>query len=171
LVQQSQHLSVDNYIKFLSNFERVSTIKPGFVYAYVYRSSKEYPIDTLKFFDIFPLAFITDVDYSKQTFHGLNFHHMPVPLRLLWYRRISAIINIQKVLTMKKTVNNLAWLNYSRMKKVFQFSDRIVRQYRFDRVKLLRIVPFENMQEILRLYANTYYGVTVNQVNRKFFEV
>jgi len=167
-----QYNNVNDYLTYINdNFERVSVVKPGYVYSYVYKSSKDYPIDVLKFFDIMPLTFVTSVNYTDKTFHGLNFHHMPVAERLVWYRRISVLAKILKTVQLKKSITGIPWLNYNRMQLIYEHTNRITRQYRMSRVAVPRLVPIENMNEVLRFYARTYYGVGINAVSRKFYEV
>jgi hypothetical protein len=161
--------SVNNYLTFLDDFERVSVLKPGSVYAYVYNPLRDVPKDILKFYDLFPLTFITDVNYSTQMFHGINLHHMPLPERLLWFKRLSLIINIIKLIRLRS--DRLSWLNYHRMMMLYRKSDRVVRQYSFKRVTHARIVPFEKLKEALQFYARTYYGVGINEVSRKFYNM
>lgn len=165
------YANVKDYFAYLTNFERASVIKPGSFYSYAYASSKEYPIDILKFFDIFPLVFVTGVDPRNKIFRGLNFHHMPVPERMLWFKRMKIIINLQKMLTLKKSVESLPWMNYKRMLLIHQELDKVARNYRYDRVKgSLRLIPFEDLGEVLKFYARTYYGVGIKDVVRKFYD-
>jgi hypothetical protein len=160
--------NINSYIEYITGFDIVSVLKPGNVYAFIYKSSLDYPDDVLKFFDIMPLAFITDL--KSDSCFGFNFHHMPIPERLVWLRKINLIARIMRFASMSSNVN-LKWLTYQRMKKVYSKSNRVIRQYLNSRIYIPRIIPFENLPTVLKFYARTYYGVGINQVSRKFYNI
>ena len=53
---------------------------------------------------------------------------------------------------------------------LFRKTTKIIRQYRFDRVRNLKFAPFKEINNILEFYAKKYYGVTISDVSKKYFE-
>ena len=43
-----------------------------------------------------------------------------------------------------------------------------VRKYRFEAVKELRIIRLEDLDEIMKFYGRTYYGVTIKQIQARY---
>jgi len=159
--------NIVEYIKYLQSFKRASIIRPGYFYVYEYDFMTHYPIEELKFYDYMPLSFVFTIINGKDRryFQGLNFHHMPVKARQWW---------LAKVKTMARTYfdrggfRRIPGLDYAALSKIMRKGKFGVRNYRFESVRNLREVPLNDLDEVLKFYAKTYYAVTIGQIQVRY---
>jgi len=164
LEKQLQYSSFNNYLEYLkSNFRINSVIRKGHFYTYLYKFGKDYPDDILKYFDWWPLTFIFDVNYDKKYFVGMNLHHMPVLSRQIWVSRLKKV-SAENFENNKQPIR----INYPSLISMFKKSGFIVRNYRMDRVNLLRKVQLNSVDEVVRYYSDTYYKVSYEQSANRY---
>jgi len=159
--------NIAEYIKYLRSFDKAGTIRPGYFYVYEYDFMKHYPIEELKFYDYMPLTFVYKIVKGKDSryFQGLNFHHMPVKARQWWLNRVKAMASIYFD---KGGIRRLPGINYLVLEKIMRKGVFGVRNYKFESVRNLRAIPLEEVENIIRWYANTYYGVTIGQIQARY---
>jgi hypothetical protein len=131
----------------------------------MYLFKLDYPYEELKFYDHYPLVYIFNKEITSEKkiiYYGLNFHFLPVPSRKIWFSRIAKMF--------PKKIESDARLNldYQMLFSVMKKSVFGVRKYRADRIKKPRIIPNENMKQILEIANRTYFGVTLAQVVAKY---
>jgi hypothetical protein len=154
---------LQEYIRYLrENTRAAPMIRPFKFYAFDYDFDKETrPYETIRFWDMMPLVFVFDAYKHKNgiNFVGINFHHMPVISRQIWLARI-------KKLQKEKFPNNrLLRMSYHMLWKMFIKATKFAtRQYRVERVSRLREVDNNQMDDLMRFYANTYYGATYQNI-------
>ena len=162
------YIDINDYLKYLNeSTQRVSSLQLGAFYTYNYNFYKDKrPYDEVKFYDKVPLIFLFDFKKSKNgsnLFFGLNFHHLPVKSRQIWLSRIKKIHS--QAMQKNKRMNTV---DYRQLFYMFKKSTIGVRQYRLEAVSRNRRVPTDNLDEIMKYYAKTYYGVTYDQVASKY---
>ena len=166
-----QYININEYILYLrKNFRRSNNLKTGLMYSYQYMFNKDPKFqkadyDKVKFYDFCPLTFVFDINSDTDTFFGLNFHHLPIKARRLWLTRVMKISKIQ---FRKPGANRIPFLMYHQLKSMFRKSTFGVRQYKWDRIKDMRIIPNERWEEVIEYYSRTYYGVTLRAVQNKY---
>lgn len=159
--------SIANYTKYIKqNFKTTATFRVGNFYSYFYLFDKTLPFDTIKYYDLFPLVFVYEFRSDiKGLFRGINFHHLPVEIRLEWFELINNMFTDD--IKRNRILFRLAdWNKLFRMFK--RASKASVRQYYMQNIRELRKVPARNMKETLKYYAKTYYGVNISQVETKY---
>lgn len=159
----SDYKSVSEYLKKADEVgNRATVIRKGRFYAYQYVFNKDNSFNEIKFWDVFPLTFVFEV--KGRYFWGLNFHHIPRQSRLIWLARIKKIYEMQI-----ENDKALTSLNYSRLFSAFKKATYGIRQYRIDRVKSLkRIATPDQVDELMRIVSDTYYGVNATAVFQKY---
>lgn len=85
---------------------------------------------TLPYYDMFPLSFILSRD--KETFTGINFHYLPIPIRIKLYDKMWHIASNSHLPTQQ-----VLQLNWGLLKAASKFPEVIpaVKKYRFDHVR------------------------------------
>lgn len=167
---EPQFLTINKYIQFLrKNYKRTKIIHRGFLYTYPYFFNrapgfKEEDFEKIKFYDFFPLVFVFDVNRKNKTFVGLNFHHLPVKSRQIWLKRVQ---KIRKNIFEREGTNRVI-LKYNTLKFLVKKSMFGIRQYRFDRIGELRMIPNQDWEKLFSLYGRTYYGVSLRQIEDKY---
>jgi len=158
------------YVKFIKdNFPRAKVIRPGEFYAYTYRFDKtQYPYSELKFWDVMPLVFVYELHKNKENekmFRAINFHHAPVRPRQIWLNRTINLTG--EAFERNKRLTRLAsWQRlFVMMKKI---SKKTVRQYYLKRMIQPRHIPNDRVEEVIRYYARTYYGISISQVEAQY---
>jgi len=167
---KSEFGALTKYVKFIkTNFPVAQTIKPGNFYAYTYRfDKKSEPYNVLKFWDVMPFAFVYELHKNKENekmFRAINFHHVPVRPRQLWLNRTVKITG--EAFAENKRLHRLAsWQRlYIMMKKI---SKKSVRQYYLKRMIQPRQIPNDRVEEVIKYYAKTYYGVSISQIEAQY---
>jgi hypothetical protein len=158
--------SILEYIEYLDSFKKTSKISSGYFYTYHYNFHKHYPIEELKFYDWRPLSFVFSiVNEDKPYFYGLNFHHLPVKARQWWLRKVKSAASSYFE---QGGIRRIPGLNYNTLQKIMKKGLFGVRKYRFEAVKELRIIRLEDLDEIMKFYGRTYYGVTIKQIQARY---
>jgi hypothetical protein len=159
--------SIVEYNRYLNGFKRAKTLRAGYFYVYKYNFYKNYPIQELKYYDYRPLVFIFNVTNREngKYFIGINFHHLPVKARQFWLRKLQSIA--KRYFNMGG-VQRIPGLNYDTLQKVMKKSIFGVRQYRANAIKDLREIPLDKLEDIMKFYAKTYYGITIREVQAKY---
>lgn len=129
-----------------------------YTYSYLFDKTKK-DFKDLKYYDVFPLVFV--YEQRGQNFMALNFHHIPPKARAIWLSRARFLS--EYLIENDRRVTNLTNFNtlYAMYKKA---SSASVRQYKKERVRNLRRVESENLDEIMAFIANTYFGISVPQM-------
>jgi hypothetical protein len=181
-----RYASINWYINYLQHFERDTKTVPGQFYAYQYMFTKDKLIhhgdsytpttnpnmvdisyDKIKFYDFWPMTYVFHVNPKNKTFFGLNFHHLPLNIRLFWLKRIQSMFKNQ---FSKEDQLRIPMISYDAVKHIG--NDKIAmactRQYRNDRVMNLRKVPLDELEKAMSYYSKTYYGVNISQIENKY---
>lgn len=174
MAEKPRYNSVGAYHRYLMNFPRTGNIQVGRFFTYLYDFSKDYPYKELKYYDFEPLTFIFSIGPGEY-FTGINFHHIPVRPRLLWLNRVIKLArrvdnNISTRFTggTGRPVYRIYGLNYPLVYRILFKSKIAIRRYRFDRVSLLRAIPVNDVDQVMRYYARTYYGVGYEQIVSRY---
>jgi len=156
-------LNVKKYLKRVNEIGlTASIIRKGRFYSYGYDFSKKEDYNKIKFWDVFPLVFV--FENAGGTFFGLNFHHIPRQSRLIWLARIKKVLSERYDKDQPMTS-----MNYQRLFYMFKKSTFGIRQYKKDRVNnLKRIETPEQIEELMRIVANSYYGVNYPMVENQY---
>ncbi|MEM4260889.1 MAG: hypothetical protein QXG00_06635 [Candidatus Woesearchaeota archaeon] len=161
------YANINDYIRYINeHFIKTGTLSSGQIYVYRYLFNKDpnfnkKPFNEIKFYDFMPASYIFNINMKTKTFFGLNFHHLPLYDRRVWLARVS---NFQNKMTGQLNIK----LKYQALKALMRKSILGVRQYRFDRVLDLRLIPYEQWINLFNFYAKTYYAVTIDQVESKY---
>jgi hypothetical protein len=159
--------NLSSYRKYIrENLKVTKDFKLGGFYSYNYKFSLDYEFDKLKFFDWLPISFIMNINMEKKTFVGLNLHHMPVKSRQIWLSRLKKRYPNKFEIGGIKLLRELA--DEDLATKLLLKSKIAIRNYRFDRVRDLRIISLDQIEEIIRFYSNTYFAVNMNQINNRY---
>ena len=149
-MNQSKTLTFNQYSKHIrENSKKVSKIKQGKFYTYYYNFKTSYKDQILKYFDYFPLVYITDITLSSNSnFTAINFHHLPVKIRK---DLLEGIVEYDRP------------LNYEMLKIINVYSPKAIRKYIIDSVDMLYEVSSDKIDEFIELSTNTYEGVSFKQ--------
>ena len=162
--------NLSKYVKFLkSNFPVATTIRPGNFYAYTYRfDRKSEPYKVLKFWDVMPFTFVYELHRNKDNekmYRGINFHHVPVRPRQIWLRKTINITG-EAFEQNRKLIRLASWMRLFLMMK--KLSRKSVRQYYIKRTLQPRLIPNDRVEEVIKYYAKTYYGIGISQVEAEY---
>ena len=152
-----------NYVRYIKkNCRSAQMIRPFRFYTFDYAFDKETkPYDTIRFWDMKPLVFVFDAykyDHGIN-FVGINFHHIPVISRQIWLARIK------KVQGTKFFDNQFLRMTYNHLWRMFiKVTRYATRQYRLERTSKIRVVENDQMDDMMKFYANTYYGATYQNI-------
>lgn len=149
--------NLQTYLQYLKDTGIPSSrVITGRFYTYSYMFDKSRDFSELKFYDVYPLVFV--YKQRGQNFMALNFHHIPPKAREIWLSRARFLSGY--LLENDRRVTNLTNFNqlYNMFKKA---STASVRQYKKERVRHLRRVEAENLDEIMKFISNTYFGISV----------
>ena len=164
---KSEFGSLARYMNYLKQFPRVGQVRPGCFYVYVYDFDKENnPYSVYRYWDVLPLTFVYEIHApKKKMFRGINFHHAPVRPRQIWLARVRNLIE-EDLKKGKRLVRISSWyILFNLMKKL---SKKSVRSYRMDRVSRLRKIPNNEIENVLRYYGKTYYGIDISRVEKDY---
>jgi hypothetical protein len=152
-----------HYLKVMSFLTPANIIRNNLFFAYNYKfQTRGVPFKKLAFYDWFPLVYVFDVSYGTRHFRALNFHHLPVRLRLIWLTRVKRLYKAKFPTDPKKRNYDKPIqipLSYRRIVSLLYQSTFAVRQYRMDRVRLLKVVSNNEIDHLLLYHSNTYYAV------------
>ena len=148
---------IRHYKKYISFFPPAKSIALGFLYTYNYNFDVTGDFDKIRHYDWMPVCLCYKIRPEVNTFFGLNFHHLPVKARTVWLARAKRLWG-KKFPTRGKNVNTPMKVNvsYTRILSILYGAKLGVRQYRFDRVNDIRIVPNSQWYTLFRYHANTY---------------
>lgn len=158
---------LSSYIRYLlTNTRPAQMIRPFKFYAFDYAFDKETrPYEEIRFWDMMPLVFVFDAYKHKEGYNlvGINFHHLPVISRQIWLSRIK------KIQGDSFPNNRLLRMTYKQLWKMFIKASRYgVRQYRIERATRIRVIENIQMDEVMKFYANTYYGATYRNIEANY---
>ena len=163
MANDSQIMRVQQYI---DEIDRVaidaSQIRVGRFYTYQYNFDKSGDYNEIKYWDVFPLVFV----YMKKgkNFFGLNFHHIPLQSRYIWIARLKKVVEYQY-----NKDKPLTAFDYQNLYNMFKKATYGVRQYKRMSVRnLKRIETPDQVEELMKIIANTYYGVNYNMVAERY---
>ena len=117
-----------------------------------------------KYLDFQPFDLVIAVRPSKETFMCINFHALPVKTRQILMAKIKK--NYEK--TFEKPKILIPGVNYRKMLRFLKKIGVAVRQYRFERVMSLREVPKDEIDNLMKYYANFYYKTNYNAIVTKY---
>jgi len=155
---------INDYIRYLKDFERTGNLIRGRLYTYNYLfnkapnfKNKEW--ETIKFYDWMPCTFVFDINSKAKSFTGINLHFLPVQSRKIWLSRLAKT---------NPSRNDRIPLKYDQLKLMMMKSKFGIRQYNMGRVQQLRVVPFEYYRDLFEFSAKTYLGVTLDWVSNRY---
>lgn len=156
------------YIKFLTQFPRATSIRPGNFYVYVYKFDKDNDFKVIKYWDLMPLIFAYEEYQSKdknKMLRAINLHHSPVRPRQLWLAKAKKLMETKFETDSELTrIENWKPL-FMMMKKI---AKKTVRQYRKKRMVQVRRIPNDRVEEVIKYYARTYYGISIGRVEKDY---
>lgn len=160
--------SIRDYMKFLrDNFKLTRSMRPGRFYTYNYNFSRDYPFEELKYYDFQPFVYIFEV--SGKYAIGINFHHIPVKARMMWFDRIERLSKrLDTTIRLKglggRPVYRLYGLNYPAVYQVLRKSKIAIRKYRLDRMVQIRAIDIRKFREVSSFFARTYFAVGIKEI-------
>jgi len=161
------------YNNFLKTFPRASKIQTGYFYTYSYEFKTNYPKSELKYYDFKPLCFIfkrfkfeRKVEKTQGVCSvGLNFHHLPIKARQWWLNKIKVVAF--KYFE-KGGIIKIPGLNEDTLPRIMKKSSFGFRNYDEINISNLRQIRLEDLDEVMKFYGKTYYGVTIKQIQAKY---
>lgn len=158
--------SIRNYNEFLRSFPRMQRLFRGNFYAFTYDFDLNQRFEKIKYWDLVPLIFVTGrIKSKKNIIQGINFHHLPINIRLVYLNLIKKISTAE--FENDRRLVRLA--KYEALFKMFRKATKFgVRNYDMRNIKGLRKVPNSNIEEALRYYARTYYGINISNVEKNY---
>lgn len=106
---------------------RRSTIMPGYMHMFFYNAKYA---DILPYYDTFPIIFPFSRD--AETFTGINFHYLPVKMRVVLLKRLLEFATDSKL--KESTKMEMQWSYVSGLAR-FSGVKSAVKKYRFDHVQ------------------------------------
>lgn len=165
---KSHYGQVVKYVKHLKQFPRATRILPGNFYAYFYMFDRTLPYNEIKYWDLMPLSFIYETYKTKdgeKMARGINLHHSPVRPRQIWLSRAKNIVN-EDFDRNSRLIRLTRWrLLYLMMRKL---SLKSVRQYNMMNMRQIRQIPNDMIEETLKFYAKTWYGINIGRVEKDY---
>ncbi len=159
-------INLKDYVKIVMKVSRkANSIRVGHFYTFSYNFKKTYPPEELKFYDYFPLVFVYELERRNNQLYirGLNFHHLPIRSRVIWYNRLLKIYG-------ENFENNerMVRLSYPNLFSMFKKSVYGIRQYKITSIKKLMKIPHAELKMIMEIANNTYFDATLAQVSKKY---
>lgn len=136
---------VSNYVQLVKQLPKASTIDSGLVYALLYRSSKSGERIT----DYLPVVLVIDVDTRAKLFRGINMYRLPVSARALWTARMEMVARPQRE---SERLRRVPDLTFERAKMIVEQAGEAMRTYRFDRIRDMRVVAYNQLDTIVTAY-------------------
>lgn len=159
--------NISEYKKFIrENFKAGGSLKLGGFYSYNYLFSLDEDFDKLKFYDWLPITLILDINIKNKTFSGLNFHHMPVKPRQIWLNRVKNLLPEKFESGGIQYFKELS--NQNRALGILLKSKIAVRNYRFDRVRDIRSLEVDKLDEVIKFFAKSYFSVSIEQIKNRY---
>lgn len=165
---KSRYASISSYVKYLKQFPKANNIKIGRFYVYFYMFDKSQDFSIIKFYDLMPFSFIYDFYKTKdgrKFIRGLNFHHANMLSRFIWLSRVRNLVN-------EDFENNNRLIRLAKWNRLFllmkKLSKKTVRQYNIENIREIREIPNNMVEETLRFYARTHYGISINKVESEY---
>lgn len=154
---------LQDYLRVIQGFPKVKMPQPGFFYSYAYAFAKTDTWAKLRLYDYHPLAFIYWMERKNGITYawGINFHRLPVNIRLQLLNRIFSMagINPSSVTARKR----LVW-NFQRMKPLLKKLSFAVRLYRVDRMHNIRGISMKYVKQLMVFYPETLYRASVSDL-------
>jgi len=163
---------VSKYWKFVkNNGQLVKFPKVGRFYCYQYKFATDYPYDELRFYDLLPFSFVFEA--NDATFTALNLHHLPLESRRVWFHRLQQVSQAADSVIpyldfedgRNKIIRNVQWPLVCRILKKSKIG---VRQYRYERVGNLRLMPIAIYPELYKFWANSYFNATIKDIQARY---
>ena len=128
-----------------------------YTYNYLFDKSR-HDYKVLKYWDVFPLVFV--YEQKGDNFFGLNFHHMGPRSRQIWMARARSFMGY----LMEEDKRLIPLNDFQHLYMMFKKSTYGVRQYKKKRVRKLKRIPTESLDETMKFISNTYFGASVGAV-------
>lgn len=166
--------NVNEYIRWINhNFKQTNKLECFKFYTMHYDFAETEPWKKLKFYDILPLFFVTQIFPDKKYCIGCNLHHIPVPARFDYLEKFATIsdklnevipyfdYSENKHYAFKNMVYPLVWKIMPKV-KIF------IRRYNFDRIHYLREVNLSLLSEVSKFWSSTYMGVSIKEIEKRY---
>jgi len=160
---------VVKYVRYIKQFPKANSILPGRMYAYFYMFDKDQDFNLIKFWDLMPLTFMYENYKTKdgvKMSRGLNLHHAPVRPRQIWLSRAKKIVNENDFQDNTRLIMLAKWRRLYLM--MMKFSKKSVRQYNIKNMRQVRQIPNDMIEETLKFYARTWYGINIGRVEKDY---
>lgn len=154
---------LQDYLRVIQAFPKVRMPLPGYFYSYAYAFSKTDTWNKLRLYDYHPLAFIYWMERRNGVIYawGINFHRLPVQIRLQLINKIFSISGINpNTVTARR---RLLW-NFQRMRPLLRKLSFAVRLYRVDRMHNIRGISLKYVKQLLVFYPETLYRAKVSEL-------
>lgn len=157
-----------NFIK--ENGNRVRRVKKKNFYSMIYHYETNYKDEILKYFDKVPLIYVTDINFQKKYFDGINFHHLPMELRIKWFKMMGNESFFNKVVNTLKKLLNIGTINNVKFdKKSLSYIIALwwvkygIRRYTFKNVRSLHKLEGIQAYEFSKFFTNTFHKASALQ--------
>lgn len=137
--------------------QQYSMILPSTLLFFVYDPKYK---ATLPYYDMFPLSFA--IGYDKTSFTGINFHYLPIPLRIKLFDKMWQIAS-----NVRTPTQQVIQLNWRILSAVSKFPEVVpaIKKYRFDHVrsKFIR-VGIEDWKTAIMLENSNFKKMSASNV-------
>lgn len=163
-----KYSNAKEYLGLVGSFPRTNYPRVGRFLSFFYRFHlnplyKKHP-ELKKYLDFLPFDLCIAVQPKKKLFMCVNFHALPVKTRQIFIARLKKTYEIN----FEKEKVLIPGINY---RKLFRYLRKIgvaIRQYRMDRVALMREVPGDKIDLTMKYYANFYYRTNIQGITSRY---
>lgn len=157
---KNQFASFDNYLtEVYKNSRPGKRVIAGNFYAFEYRFDKTQAFEKIKAWDKYPLIYT--IAKVGDNYLGLNFHHLPVKARRIWFSRFNRLNNISDK-------NRRVKIMYSLLKTLYTKALFAIRLYNPKNIFYMRRIETPKLPLLFEYYSNTYYGINIEQMEFNF---
>jgi hypothetical protein len=168
---REDYSNLNKYIRYINeSFEPRQKLFIGSFYSYVYELTQEdkinIPYNKLKFYDLMPLTYFFDVHPKHpHLLRGINFHHLPINIRLLYLTKMKKITES----AFNRDTRLLILNEYRILLNMYRKATRAsIRNYDVSKIRDARKIPNSKIQETLNWYASTHYGIGIGMVESRY---
>lgn len=157
------------YLNYINKFPRIGRPVVGCVMTFTYmfhlaEDFKDKDLKDKKFYSFQPMDLCIANRPSKNLFTCINLNQIPVKAR-------QYLLNILKKIYPSQFDEGrilIRGVNYKKLIRWLRKSKIAIRSYRYERVKVLRYVPAENIDEWIHFTSNFYYRTNYNWVANRY---
>jgi hypothetical protein len=162
-----QYQNLKEYLNFIrNNLKRVGKPKVGGWYSfnYFFHTNPDFQKvkpELKKTYDFFPCDLCISISPKSKSMMCINFHRLPVKTRQIFIARLKKAFGEHKF---EKDPIKLPGVNYKKLCRYLLKLGVTIRRYRFSRIKDLREINPDAMEDIMKFYSNTYYRSNIKGI-------